>query len=43
MYCSCVGNNQMSDKVGVVGGLDKCNDDSISNEEVNGMGRSINT
>ena len=36
-------NNQMLDKVGVIVGLDKYNDDSIRNEEVNGMGRSTNT
>ena len=42
MYCSYMGNNQMLDKVGVIVGLDKFND-SIRNEEVNGMGRSTNT
>ena len=43
MYCSYMGNNQMLDKVGVIVGLDKFNDDSIRHEEVNGMGRSTNT
>ena len=42
MYCSNIGNNQMLDKVGVIVGLDKSNDDSIRNEEVNGMGQSTN-
>ena len=42
MYYSYLGNYQM-DKVGVIVGLDKFNDDSIRNEEVNGMGRSTNT
>ena len=32
-----MGNNQMLDKVGVIVCLDKFNDDSIRNEEVNGI------
>ena len=42
MYCSYIGNNQMLDKIRVIG-LDKSNDDIIRNEEVNGMGQSTNT
>ena len=37
MYCLYTGNNQMLDKVGVIVGLDKSDDDSIRGEEVDGM------